>query len=57
MKVKARVKTSLCPICGGEVNVKEIRSFRVMFCFFKCKKCGATIRERIILKGGQNEQR
>lgn len=47
MKVKARIKTSLCPICGGEVKVKEIRIFRVMFCFFKCKKCGATIKELI----------
>lgn len=43
MEVKARVKTSPCPFCGGEVKVKVKRSFTIPFWLFKCKKCGATV--------------
>lgn len=42
MKVKARIKTSPCPFCGGEVNITH-GMICAPFWFFKCKKCGAVI--------------
>ena len=40
MKVKAKIKTSPCPFCGGEVNITH-GMIRAPFYFFKCQKCGA----------------
>lgn len=38
--MKARIKTSPCPFCGGEVNITH--GMRCApFWFFKCEKCGA----------------
>ncbi len=42
MKVTARIKTSPCPFCGGEVNITR-GMLEVRFWFFKCKKCGAVV--------------
>ena len=42
MKVKAKIKTSHCPFCCGEVNITHGMT-GATFWFFKCKKCGATI--------------
>ena len=42
MKVKAKIKTSPCPFCGGEVNITH-GMIGAPFWFFKCQKCGATI--------------
>ena len=42
MKVKARIKTSPCPFCGGEVNITHGK-ICVQLWFFKCEKCGATV--------------
>lgn len=42
MKVKAKIKTSPCPFCGGEINITH-GMIGAPFWFFKCKKCGATI--------------
>lgn len=40
--MKARIKTSPCPFCGGEVKVTH-GMIGVPFWFFKCTKCGATV--------------
>lgn len=40
MKATARIKTSPCPFCGGEVNIIHGKT-GVPFWFFKCEKCGA----------------
>ena len=42
MKVKAKIKTSPCPFCSGEVNITH-GLIGAPFWFFKCKECGATI--------------
>lgn len=68
MKVKARIKTSPCLFCSGEVNITH-GMIGAPFWFFKCKSAVRQFpliitnviiipkRQRIILRGEQNEQR
>lgn len=42
MRATAKIKTSPCPFCGGQIKITH-GHICAPFWFFKCKKCGAVV--------------